>query len=126
MSILPDTIISYCDISACAKGFDRTGGGRLPESAKNRGSTNFYLICFRPKKFYHRGLDIVTILSQLKEELANLNAAIASLEKLRRSRQRPEQPPVRLATVKKTKASGLRGDAPESARRPARERRNHE
>jgi hypothetical protein len=70
-------------------------------------------------------LDIVKILAQLKEELAALNAAIASLEKLQRSRQTSGEPPIRLANMKKTKASGPGSGLRELARRPTRERRNN-
>ena len=46
-------------------------------------------------------MDLAKVLAQLRSELANLDAAIESLERLRQTEKRRGRPPVWLTPVKK-------------------------
>ena len=52
-------------------------------------------------------MDLAKVLSQLREELANLDSAIASLERLEREGAVRERPPKFLADIKKAARKGL-------------------
>ena len=53
-------------------------------------------------------MDLAKVLLQLHEELANLNAAILSLERLQEGGRRRGRPPAWLADVKKAERSARR------------------